>query len=185
MLVKICFTCKNKRSDFSPVEAKVCDRCKLNMKKWLLKNKEKHRIYENEKNKKWNKNNREKIRERERKQYREDINFKLKKLMRARIKIKNGYNSSIMNFSLENLKLCLEKQFDEKMSWNNCGKFWTIDHIIPISLYDLNNEKEFKKCCDLRNLRPLERKDNQIKWNKLNMKLVEEYNIKDLLPGGK
>jgi hypothetical protein len=41
-----------------------------------------------------------------------------------------------------------------------------IDHIKPVSLFDLNNEEEFLKCCHYTNIQPLLSLDNIIKSNK-------------------
>lgn len=59
-----------------------------------------------------------------------------------------------------------------------------VDHIIPRNLYVVKNtnDKEFKKCWDLKNLRLLHHKENASKKDNLDWKLVEQYNIKHLLP---
>jgi len=61
-----------------------------------------------------------------------------------------------------------------------------LDHIIPISVYNFNSfeDEEFKKCWNLKNLRIILAKENLRKNNKLDMELVEKFNIKDLLPLG-
>ena len=41
-----------------------------------------------------------------------------------------------------------------------------IDHIKPVSLFDLNNEEEFLKCCHYTNIQPLLALDNMNKSNK-------------------
>lgn len=62
----------------------------------------------------------------------------------------------------------IESQFTEGMTWENYGlKGWHIDHIIPISSYDLTNESEVKKACHYSNLQPLWWKDNLEKGNKI------------------
>ena len=62
----------------------------------------------------------------------------------------------------------LESQFTEGMTWENYGlKGWHVDHIIPISSYDLTNEDEVKKSCHYSNLQPLWWQDNLEKGNKI------------------
>jgi hypothetical protein len=62
----------------------------------------------------------------------------------------------------------LESQFTEGMTWENYGlKGWHVDHIIPISSYDLTNEDEVKKACHYLNLQPLWWQDNLEKGNKI------------------
>ena len=65
----------------------------------------------------------------------------------------------------EELKLHLEKQLKDDMNFDNYGE-WEIDHIKPISLFDLNNENELLECFNYKNLQPLWQIDNQIKHNK-------------------
>lgn len=58
-----------------------------------------------------------------------------------------------------------------------------IDHIIPSSLYKNENEL-IKKGFNLRNLRLIDSKENIIKNNKLDIKLIKKHKIFDLLPKG-
>ena len=193
MLVKICSRCNQERplSNFSEKKrlgiglGKICISCQEYNKNYLLKNKERLKPVSNERTKKWNKNNRSKIRKYEKKYYRENINHRLKKNLRSAVyHLSNGEQrtSKFLEYNMEELKKCLENQFIENMSWDNYGKVWHIDHIIPASLYELSKKKEIQKCFNLRNLRPLKCQDNQVKWKKLDMKLVEEHKIEDLLP---
>jgi hypothetical protein len=50
------------------------------------------------------------------------------------------------------------------MNWDNIH----IDHIKPISKFDLDNQDEFLECCHYTNLQPLLIKDNLSKNNKWN-----------------
>ena len=59
-----------------------------------------------------------------------------------------------------------------------------IDHIIPVSLYDFLNNDDVKKCWNPRNLRIITIDENQSKKDKLDLDLIDEYNICDLLPEG-
>ncbi len=72
-------------------------------------------------------------------------------------------------YSPEQLKEHLENQFDSKMTWDNYGTYWHIDHIYPQSLlpYDSLEHPNFQKCWALENLRPLEAKANIKKGNKV------------------
>lgn len=51
----------------------------------------------------------------------------------------------------------IEKQFDDKMTWDNYGSYWHIDHIRPKCSFKGN---EFKECWALSNLQPLEAIEN-------------------------
>ena len=64
-----------------------------------------------------------------------------------------------------------------KMNWNNIE----LDHIKPISLFDLNDETDFLNCSNYSNLQPLFKKDNNKKHNKWSMtsEIFWNENIKD------
>ncbi len=101
-----------------------------------------------------------------------DINYKLAYYLRNRVRaiikkgIKTGSAVRDLGCSVEELKVYLEKQFQFGMSWDNYGK-WHIDHIIPLSKFDLNNREDFLKACNYKNLQPLWAIDNLKKSNRL------------------
>lgn len=66
---------------------------------------------------------------------------------------------------VEELKTYLEKRFLPEWNWGNHGKVWHIDHIKPLSKFDLTNESEQKKAFHYTNLQPLLKRDNLIKHN--------------------
>lgn len=81
-------------------------------------------------------------------------------------------NLSVMDFlpySIEELKIHLENQFTEQMSWENYGIYWHIDHIYPQSLlpYTSMEDDNFKRCWSLDNLRPLNAIENIKKSNRI------------------
>jgi hypothetical protein len=63
-------------------------------------------------------------------------------------------------------ELCrhIERQFMRGMSWDN-SKEWDIDHIIPAS--SATSESDVVRLNQLSNLRPMWRRDNRIKFNKV------------------
>lgn len=79
-----------------------------------------------------------------------------------RVAIRGGKNGKkweqIVGYTLKDLIKHLESQFDEKMSWDNYGPYWHIDHIKPKNRfnYQSSDDVEFKKCWALENLQPLE-----------------------------
>lgn len=109
-----------------------------------------------------------------------DINFKLAKTLRTRLKcairddVKVGSAIDDLGCSIEELRKYLEDRFyrdnktEQMMSWKNHGLHgWHIDHIIPLSLFDLTNREQFFKACHYTNLQPLWAKDNISKSNKV------------------
>jgi len=103
--------------------------------------------------------------------YHTDINFRLAVTLRTRLygAIKNDHKiGSAVNdlgCSIKELKIHLENQFEEDMSWDNYGE-WHIDHIKAISKYNLSNKKELLKACNYNNLQPLWAIDNLKKGNR-------------------
>ena len=58
----------------------------------------------------------------------------------------------------------LEQQFKKGMTWSNYGRRgWNIDHVIPVSAFDLANEEQRKKAFHYTNLQPLWEIDNMRK----------------------
>jgi hypothetical protein len=183
----ICSRCRKEKSIEEFKSSKICEHCSSYNKEYSKKNKERFKEKNNLRSKEWQKRNRDKTREYEKKQYYSNPNFRLSKVIRAIIKPRINKNSKnktfeMLGYSVEILRKHLENQFTKEFNWNTYGTLWNMEHIIPLSLYDLSNLEEFKKCWSLRNLRVFSRKDNQMKWKNLDMKLVEEHKIEDLLP---
>jgi hypothetical protein len=110
-------------------------------------------------------------RERERaRQSRKDPIFRLRRNVSGAVYNalkRQGYSKARSTFSAlpytpQQLAEHIEKQFDEKMNWENMGSYWHLDHIIPQAAlpYDSYEHPNFKKCWELSNLRPLERMEN-------------------------
>ena len=79
--------------------------------------------------------------------------------------IKNSNNF----FGCDIIKLTeyLEAQFTPEMNWENHGSYWEVDHIMPRSSFDLNNEDQIKKCFHYTNLQPLVKDENRKKSSKI------------------
>lgn len=89
--------------------------------------------------------------------------------MRARLK--NKTQTGVfrhLGYTVKELKQHLEKQFDDKMSWDNYGSYWHIDHIVPDSWFTYKTEldEQFKQSWALSNLQPLSKTENLKKGNR-------------------
>lgn len=71
--------------------------------------------------------------------------------------IKESHTIDILGYSAEELKLHIEKQFAEGMSWGNYGE-WEIDHIRPLCTFDYTTHPSIVNA--LSNLRPLWEEEN-------------------------
>lgn len=133
----------------------------------------------------YNKNNRDKRNKRNRYRRKTDIYVKLRehlskmvyKALTRRSSSKKGHSMMrFLPYSIDELKLHLQAQFEPWMTWDNHGKYeknswndndsstwkWQLDHIIPHSLFHYTSmkDREFKECWSLENLRPLNAKQN-------------------------
>jgi hypothetical protein len=79
--------------------------------------------------------------------------------------------SKVIGCSGRELKQYLEQRFKPGMTWANHGKVWHIDHIMPVSRFDLAKRKDFLKACHFTNLQPLFAADNMRKGNKIMQQL--------------
>lgn len=105
------------------------------------------------------------------KQYIENVSYRIRNIISTAIRrslkgTKNGDNiKNILGYTIEELKMHLERQFEDWMTWDNLGltsieekQTWQIDHIIPVNTFNIQEigDEEFKKCWALSNLRPLD-----------------------------
>jgi len=82
--------------------------------------------------------------------------------------IRAGHTVELLGCSIEYLRLYLEGQFTEGMTWDNYGRHgWHIDHIIPLSYFDFTDPEQQKRAWHYTNLRPLWAIDNLRKNNKI------------------
>ena len=104
-----------------------------------------------------------------------DIQFKLSMTLRHRLymalkgETKGGSAVRDLGCTIPELKIHLESQFTEGMSWDNWKHDgWHIDHIAPLSNFDLTDREQILIVCHYTNLQPLWCQDNYAKSNKLN-----------------
>ncbi len=183
---------KNKKGHYLKCReyvAKNLDKVKAYKHQWYLDNidfcKERSRINESKNRARvnlnhsiWKKKNRDKANRQMRNRHAvrklTDTNYKLSFVLRARLRsaIKNGQKKGSavkdLGCSITELKKYLESKFLEGMTWSNWGyKGWHIDHIKPVSSFDLSNRDEFLQAVHYTNLQPLWAKDNLLKGSKV------------------
>jgi hypothetical protein len=82
--------------------------------------------------------------------------------------------------SLEDFKEYLEAHFYDLnyvfMTWSNYGKKegWQLDHIQPLSSFDLSDTEEAKLACKFFNIQPLWKMHNQEKGDRLDWEFPGE-----------
>ncbi len=101
------------------------------------------------------------------KRYKNDENFRITSLLRARLSQALKSQSAKKSKSAQELVGCsrdelwehLENQFKDGMTRQNQGE-WHIDHIKPCSLFDLTDPEQQKECFNYKNLQPLWAEEN-------------------------
>ena len=165
---------------------KNCNKIQKRHRKYIEENKEKISLYRVEYVKKnktriqqytqdYYKKNKEKITKKNVtnviKRYCSDINYRLKHILRSRLcsavrnKQKTGSAVRDLGCTIEEFKIYIENKFTEGMSWENYGK-WHLDHIKPLSKFDLTDREQFLQACHYKNMQPLWGIDNLRKGNK-------------------
>ena len=88
-------------------------------------------------------------------------------LKRHLVGSKGGKTFARFDFTPDELFEHLELRFDEHMTWENYGTYWSLDHIIPQSAtpWDSVEHPNFKKSWALDNLQPLPNHENAVKGN--------------------
>ena len=106
--------------------------------------------------------------------YAEEPEFALAFKLRARVyqaikasgASKSGRTEELVGCSIEFLRQHIERQFKGKMSWDNPGSYH-IDHIVPVSSFDLTDIQQQRVAFNWQNMRPLTPKKNLSKGAKL------------------
>lgn len=145
-----------------------CKKCSIeNIKQWKINNKNWLRKYQRSKKYKEKRSKRQKKQmENPKNRIDKNVSVRLRQCLKKDEKAGRGWET-LVGYTLQDLMTHLEKQFDDKMSWQNYGKYWHLDHIVPVSWfpYQTAEEQAFKNCWELKNLQPLEIKANLIKNN--------------------
>lgn len=123
--------------------------------------------------------------ERQRARYRFDPEYREKMLNRSRLAFKNNpilrirqclrkrvreflrskVNgiSALVGCNSAELRQWIESQWNGRMTWDNYGKYWVVDHKIPLSSFNLEEPRQREIACHYTNLQPLTREKNQEK----------------------
>lgn len=109
-------------------------------------------------------------------QHKNNPQYKLKKLLRNRIQTalkvqgsnKTGSAVRDLGISIPEFKAYIESMFRDSMTWENHGKVWHLDHIKPLSSFDLSDKEQFLIAANWKNYQPLLTKENLSKGCRLN-----------------
>jgi hypothetical protein len=161
------------------------DKIKIKQKVWRNLNKDKKKTLDkayrennkdkrNSRHKAWHESNKDKVNIYYKHRRKTDIQFKLQATLRSRLHSavkdnrKKGSAVKDLGCTIEQLKQYLESKFQPGMSWDNhTVDGWHIDHIKPLSSFDLSDRKQLLEACHYTNLQPLWAKDNLTKSDKI------------------
>ena len=163
---------------------KNADKVKERGRQYYIKNRERIRAQskeyrartkeeERQRGAKYRAENKDSIREWARRAYEQNPQHRLRLTLRKRLNRaiegigKVGSAVALLGCSIEDAVKHLESQFQPGMTWANHNKTgWHIDHIVPMSAFDLTDPEQVARACHYTNLRPLWAFDNLSKGNK-------------------
>jgi hypothetical protein len=88
----------------------------------------------------------------------------------------------LLGIKLKYFRRYLEHKFKPGMTWDNYGKVWHLDHIIPLSIIDISKKDNLKFACNYRNLQPLFARENLSKNNKIFIEWENHMKLRDFDP---
>lgn len=160
---------KENKKKLQERDKKYSFRNKEKIKKYQDEYRKNHREEAKEYQKEYYKKNKERYNEQKRDRYKNDIDFKIRLLVRSRVykSVKRRSNSSMdyLGCDIDFYKSYLEGLFQEGMSWENYGE-WHIDHIKPIISFDLSKEENIFDAFHYSNTQPLWAEANLSKGGK-------------------
>lgn len=76
---------------------------------------------------------------------------------------------------ISNMRLWFEHQFTKGIGWQNFGKEWQFDHIIPVTYFDFTVEEELRLCWNFTNIRVELIQKNKDKGARLDVLAAKGY----------
>lgn len=76
---------------------------------------------------------------------------------------------------VENMRQWFEYQFQTGIGWDDFGKMWQFDHIIPVTYFDFSDDAELKLCWNFTNIRVELFKKNKDRGNRLDVLAAKNY----------
>jgi len=135
--------------------------------RWYQANKVKKRAW----SKRWLENNRDKDREYRRRRQQErlvsDPQFKIERVLRNRFRNavgrgqKTGSVVALLGCTIAEFLTHIETQWTVGMLWETHGnRGWHLDHIVPLTAFDLTDTEQLARACHYTNFQPLWWRDN-------------------------
>lgn len=174
---KICKVCNKSKLISELIKNRyLCKECNNEKYRDKYKNDEEYRLKICLKDKNKNKNVKN---EAQKRRYHNNPNYRFIRVQRSRISIalKNKDKNSIeyLGCSSEQYFNWLQYNLNNSFTIDNYGKEWHIDHVIPISNFNIMDEKEQSIAFNWRNTMPLSVKNNLQKGVKISALQIEQH----------
>lgn len=130
-----------------------------------------HREERREEYRSWYQNNKTKLAQYRLERCKTNLNYRLARQLRIRIwgAVTSGQKAGSavrdLGCDISFFKLYIAKKFTKGMSWRNWGQ-WHLDHIKPLSSFDLSDRRQFLLAVHYTNYQPLWKRDNLSKGSK-------------------
>jgi hypothetical protein len=98
-----------------------------------------------------------------------DLDFRLRCNLRVRVSrlMKSGSAIKDLGCSVPEFRAYLASKFQPGMTWSNYGRQgWHVDHVRPLSMFDLTDREQLKQACHYTNMQPMWWRDNLSKGGK-------------------
>jgi len=177
---KICNTCNETKSVLLFMKDRyICKDCHNQNRKNRYKNDEDHRLNLIQSSVISKKKHRDRYNERNRQRYHSDPIFKFMSNQRSRIAIalnkKQKHTIDYLDCNADEYFQWLQYQFTDEFTFENHGKVWHVDHVIPLSTFDLKNQEQQFLAFNWRNTMPLLINDNLVKNTKIISSQIEQH----------
>lgn len=115
-----------------------------------------------------------------------DKSYAIEKNVRSRIYEmlrKNGTSrkgkANFLGMDIKTYRKWLEYQFHDGMSWKNYGEYWHIDYVRPCDsfIFTSYDDDAIHACFNWKNTRPMIKKDNLSKGNKIDHVAIAKHNV--------
>jgi len=95
-----------------------------------------------------------------------DLNYRIRMNLSCRINhalkcnSKSATTKRLLGCPIKDFIMYLESKFEVGMTWENYGKVWHVDHIMPCAIFDLTKPEHQNRCFHFSNLQPMFAREN-------------------------
>ena len=87
----------------------------------------------------------------------------------------NQFYAPYFGLGIDQYRQWIEIQFTDGLNWENFGKAWQFDHIVPVVYFDYSNEEDLKLCWNFINVRVEKLEHNKVVGNRIDVLATKAY----------